>query len=93
MELPEKELKTDTVYIIDAITSFHRAPARHVRLIREFLPKKFPRIVEHPEVAIQEGNLQQEDFDVQVELRLEQDYRQKKDSDISKYISSISSFE
>ncbi len=93
MELPEKELKTDTVYIIDAITSFHRSPARHVRLIRKFLPKKFLRIIEHPEVAIQESNLQEEDFDIQVELRLGKEIQDEKNSDFKKYISSISSFE
>ncbi len=93
MELSEKELDSDTVYIIDAISSFHRAPARHVRLMRDFVTYNYPRIIEHPEIAIQETTLQPEDFNIMIELRRQKEDEDPKDSNLDQYISNFTSFE
>ena len=66
--ISEDSINTDTVFIIDSITTFRRAPAEHVRFIKKFINNPIPRVVEHPAVFIEATDFNEGDFDLFVEL-------------------------
>ncbi len=89
--VPENILNSKTVFIIDAITTFRRASADHVRFIREFLNKPLLKIIEHPEFLIRETTISYKDFDLLVELT--EDINEDSDEKLDNYMYSINSFE
>ena len=91
-KLPSEQIDINTVYIIDAITTFHRATAEHVRFVKNFLADlSAPVIIEHPEIFIEETKYKADIFDVSVELSSEDTTSDKKD--LKKYIKSFNSFD
>ncbi|MGM0420068.1 MAG: DUF3388 domain-containing protein [Bacillota bacterium] len=90
--VPPEQINSDTVFIIDAITTFRRASAEHVRFIRKFLPEPVIKIVEHPEILVRESDITYKDFDLIVELA-EDLTKQDENNDLSEYIDSIRSFQ
>ncbi len=90
--LSSKQINEDTVYIIDAITTFHRATAEHVRFIKKFITEAdAPIIIEHPDVFARETRYSLDFFNVMVELSSEDSGDTNKD--IDKYFSSFNSFD
>lgn len=73
--LEEDYLAENPVLIVDAITTFYRAFPEHIRFVKQILQKKVPRVVEHPQILIQETDLELKDFDLIIEL-----YSQKEDN-------------
>ena len=91
-KLSSEKIDIQTVYIIDAITTFHRSTAEHVRFIKNFLAEvSAPIIIEHPQIFIEETQYEIEIFDVLVELSSEN--YSSKENDLKKYIQSFNSFD
>ena len=89
-KIADEMLNKDTVFIIDAITTFHRSTAKHVRFIRnKILPASVPKIIEHPDVLVQETEYTLEDFDMVVEI-IDEDAPNK---NLDDYVQSFTSFD
>lgn len=88
--IADDSLNSETVFIIDAITTFHRSTAKHVQFIRnKIIPLKLPKIIEHPEVFIKETKVKREEFDMIVEI---EDGRESK-KPFDDYLRSFNSFD
>jgi len=68
-ELIEGEYNPNHIYIIDGAVSTRRANERHWRLIRELMGLPAIKVVEHPDIFIQNTEYTIEDFDYIIELR------------------------
>ncbi|MBA4603739.1 DUF3388 domain-containing protein [Thermoactinomyces mirandus] len=68
-QLAQDELTEENVYIIDGIVSTLRATERHDMLVREILCMNAPKVIEHPDVFVQETEYTLDDFDYIIELR------------------------
>lgn len=89
-KISKELLDFNSVFIIDAITTFHRSNAEHIAFVNDILKLSIPRIIEHPEVLIQESEYLWDDFDLILELR-----DNNEDAGISRnnYIHSYNSFD
>ena len=68
-KIADEMLNDETIFIIDAITTFHRSTADHVKFIRrKILPANVPKIIEHPDILVQETDFSIDDFDMIVEI-------------------------
>lgn len=65
--LLEDELK-DGVFLIDGITSTSRGNAGHWELLKNVMELPTPKIIEHPDVFLRDGQLKL-DFDFIIEIR------------------------
>lgn len=66
------EYDADHVYIIDgAVTARERDP-KHQQLVREVMALPSIKVVEHPDLFVESGDYQMEDFDYIIELRAEE---------------------
>lgn len=72
-QLIEDEYHADNLYIIDGIVSTRRANERHWQLVREIMRMPSVKVVEHPDVFIQNTEYTLEDFDYIIELRNDQE--------------------
>ncbi|MFD1018252.1 DUF3388 domain-containing protein [Thalassobacillus hwangdonensis] len=68
-QLIEDEYSEDTLYIIDGIVSTRRASEKHWQLVREIMRLPATKVVEHPDIFVQESEYKLEDFDYIIELR------------------------
>lgn len=68
-QLIEDEYSDDNIYILDGIVSTKRANERHWQLIREIMRLPAVKVVEHPDVFVQNTEYTMEDFDYIIELR------------------------
>ena len=68
-QLIEDEYNKDNIFIIDGIVSTRRANERHWQLIREIMRLPSVKVVEHPDIFIQNTEYTIEDFDYIIELR------------------------
>ncbi|WP_147532207.1 YmfK family protein [Bacillus marasmi] len=68
-QLIEDEYSENNVYIIDGIVSTRRANERHWQLIREIMRMPTVKVIEHPDVFIQNTEYTMDDFDYIIELR------------------------
>ncbi len=85
-------LNSETVFIIDAITTFFRSSAEHVRFIRRFLSEtEAPIIIEHPQIFVQETEYDFDCFDMVINLSSREDNGDNGDS--SKYFQTFNSFD
>lgn len=87
--IDERVLNSNTVFIIDAVTTFHRAQSEHVNFIKNIAKRSIPRIIEHPGIFLQETDFKGEDFDLILELLDETRDKQ----DIDQYLHSYNSFD
>lgn len=67
--LMEDELGKECVYIIDGIVSGVRGTREHKNLVLSLLKQPVPKIIEHPDIFLQEFDLGQDIFDYTIELR------------------------
>ncbi|WP_071459511.1 DUF3388 domain-containing protein [Bacillus massilinigeriensis] len=70
-QLIEDEYHVDNLYIIDGIVSTRRANERHWQLVREIMRMPSVKVVEHPDVFVQNTEYTLDDFDYIIELRNE----------------------
>lgn len=67
----------DTVLIIDALTSMYRASSAHKKLLLEVLSSNQPKIIEHPQVLINELGWKTPDFTTLIHLKGEEEGHNK----------------
>lgn len=68
-QLIEDEYSPNNIYIIDGIVSTRRANERHWELLREVMRLSSIKVVEHPDMFVQQTEYKLEDFDYIIELR------------------------
>jgi len=68
-QLIEDEYNKDNLFIIDGIVSTRRANERHWQLIREIMRLPSIKVVEHPDIFIQNTEYTIDHFDYIIELR------------------------
>lgn len=72
-QLIEDEYNENNLFIIDGIVSTRRANERHWSLIREIMRLPATKVVEHPDMFVQQSEYTLDDFDYIIELRSEED--------------------
>src|SRR3954462_586628 len=78
-QLIEDEYNKDNLFIIDGIVSTRRANDRHWQLIREIMRLPSVKVVEHPDIFIQNTEYSLDHFDYIIELRHDPDEEIKYD--------------
>ncbi|MEW4307260.1 DUF3388 domain-containing protein [Rossellomorea marisflavi] len=68
-KLIEDEYSDDNLFIIDGIVSTRRANEQHWQLVREIMRLPAVKVIEHPDVFVQNSEYTLEDFDYIIELR------------------------
>jgi hypothetical protein len=71
-QLIDDEYHTDNLFILDGIVSTRRANERHWQLVREIMRMPSVKVVEHPDIFVQNTEYTMNDFDYIIELRHEQ---------------------
>nr|WP_295971606.1 DUF3388 domain-containing protein [uncultured Bacillus sp.] len=71
--LIEDEYSEKNVFILDGIVSTRRANERHWQLIREIMRLPSVKVVEHPDIFVQNTEYTIDDFDYIIELRNDHD--------------------
>lgn len=72
-QLIEDEYNANNLFILDGIVSTRRANERHWQLVREIMRLPAVKVIEHPDVFVQNTEYTLEDFDYIIELRNEHD--------------------
>lgn len=70
-QLIKDEYSPNNVFIIDGIVSARRANERHWQLVREILRLPAVKVIEHPDIFVQNTEYTMDDFDYIIELRNE----------------------
>lgn len=70
-QLIKDEYSPNNVFIIDGIVSTRRANERHWQLVREILRLPAVKVIEHPDIFVQNTDYTMDDFDYIIELRTE----------------------
>jgi CRISPR/Cas system-associated protein endoribonuclease Cas2 len=68
-QLIEDEYNADNLFIIDGIVSTRRANEKHWQLVREIMRLPAVKVVEHPDIFVQNTEYTLDDFDYIIELR------------------------
>lgn len=68
-QLIEDEYNDNNLFILDGIVSTRRANERHWQLVREIMRMSAVKVIEHPDVFVQNTEYTLEDFDYIIELR------------------------
>ncbi|MDV2580665.1 YmfK family protein [Alkalibacillus haloalkaliphilus] len=68
-QLIKDEYGADNLFIIDGVVSIKRATEKHWQLIREVMSIPAVKVVEHPDVFVQNSEYSLDDFDYFIELR------------------------
>ncbi|MEH7344814.1 DUF3388 domain-containing protein [Bacillus sp. JJ1532] len=68
-QLIHDEYNEDNLFIIDGIVSSRRANERHWQLVREIMSMNAVKVVEHPDIFVENTEYSIEDFDYIIELR------------------------
>ena len=68
-QLIEDEYNVNNLFIFDGIVSTRRASEKHWQLVREIMRLDSIKVVEHPDVFIQNSEYTMNDFDYIIELR------------------------
>jgi hypothetical protein len=72
-QLIEDEYSENNIYIIDGIVSTKRANERHWQLVREIMQLPATKVVEHPDIFVNQSEYTLDDFDYIIELRNDYD--------------------
>ncbi|QTM99476.1 MULTISPECIES: YmfK family protein [Sediminibacillus] len=68
-KLIKDEYNLNNIYIIDGIVSTQRASEKHWELVREIMRLPAVKVVEHPDIFVQQTEYSLNDFDYIIELR------------------------
>ncbi|MBM7586903.1 hypothetical protein JOC86_003455 [Bacillus pakistanensis] len=68
-QLIDDEYSSDNIFIIDGIVSTRRANERHWQLVREIMRLSAVKVIEHPDIFVQNSEYSLDDFDYIIELR------------------------
>lgn len=72
-QLIHDEYNKDNVFIIDGIVSARNGNEQHLQLVREIIHIPAVKVIEHPDIFVQNTGYSMEDFDYIIELRHEPD--------------------
>jgi hypothetical protein len=72
-QLIEDEYNANNLFILDGIVSTKRANERHRQLVREIMRLPAVKVVEHPDIFVQNTEYTLDDFDYIIELRNDPD--------------------
>ncbi|MCP3031261.1 DUF3388 domain-containing protein [Halobacillus sp. A1] len=72
-QLIDEEYNEDNLYIIDGVVSAKRASEQHWQLVREIMRLPATKVIEHPDIFVQETEYKMSDFDYIIELRNNED--------------------
>ncbi|WP_374702782.1 MULTISPECIES: DUF3388 domain-containing protein [Bacillaceae] len=72
-QLIADEYSVDNVFIIDGIVSTRRGSEKHLQLVREIMRLSATKVVEHPDMFVQNTEYTLDDFDYIIELRNDPD--------------------
>jgi len=72
-QLIADEYSEDNVFIIDGIVSTRRGSEKHFQLVREIMRLSATKVVEHPDIFVQNTEYTIDDFDYIIEIRNEPD--------------------
>ncbi|HEX6923743.1 MAG TPA: DUF3388 domain-containing protein [Bacillales bacterium] len=72
-QLAAEEFSGDHIFIIDGIVSTKRASERHWELLREVMCIPAIKVIEHPDIFVQQSEYALDDFDYFIELRNHRD--------------------
>ncbi len=67
------EFSDNNIFILDGIVTKQSTDERHLQLVREMMRLPSIKVVEHPDMFIQQSDYTIEDFDYIIELRHDQD--------------------
>jgi hypothetical protein len=70
-QLIEDEYNENNLFILDGIVSTRRANERHWQLVREIMRLPSVKVIEHPDIFVQNSEYTLDDFDYIIELRNE----------------------
>ncbi|WP_410510889.1 DUF3388 domain-containing protein [Paenibacillus sp. BR2-3] len=68
-QLAEDEMNTHNVFIIDGIVSTIRSNEKHYNLLQTIMAMPSTKVIEHPDIFVQESGYSYDDFDIIIELR------------------------
>ncbi len=68
-QLSEDELNPNNVFIIDGIVSTIRSSERHYNLLQDIMTMPSTKVIEHPDIFVQESEYDFNNFDIIIELR------------------------
>ncbi|WP_438350203.1 DUF3388 domain-containing protein [Paenibacillus sp. FA6] len=68
-QLSEDEMNANNVFIIDGIVSTMRSSEKHYKLLQDIMDMPCTKVIEHPDVFVQETNGSFDVFDIIIELR------------------------
>jgi hypothetical protein len=68
-QLIEDEYNDNNLFILDGIVSTRRGNERHLQLVREIMRLSSVKIIEHPDIFVQNTEYTLDDFDYIIELR------------------------
>ena len=72
-QLIQDEYNENNLFILDGIVSTKRASERHWQLVREIMRLPAVKVVEHPDIFVQNSEYTLDDFDYIIELRNDAD--------------------
>ncbi len=68
-QLSEEESSPNNIFIIDGIVSTIRSNDKHYVLLQEIMAMPTTKVIEHPDIFVQESEYTYDDFDYIIELR------------------------
>ncbi|GAK38440.1 putative amino acid-binding protein [Paenibacillus sp. TCA20] len=68
-QMSEDEMNPNNVFIIDGIVSTIRSNEKHYNLLQEIMNMPSTKVIEHPDIFVQESEYDYNDFDIIIELR------------------------
>lgn len=68
-QLISDEYNANNIFILDGIVSTQRANEKHWQLVREIMRIPAVKVIEHPDIFVQNSEYSLEDFDYIIELR------------------------
>jgi len=68
-QLINDEYNANNIFILDGIVSTQRANEKHWQLVREIMRIPAVKVIEHPDIFVQNSEYSLEDFDYIIELR------------------------
>jgi hypothetical protein len=68
-QLIADEYSPENVFILDGIVSTRRGSERHLQLVSEIMRLPATKVVEHPDIFVQNTEYTMDDFDYIIELR------------------------
>ncbi|MEK5058793.1 DUF3388 domain-containing protein [Paenibacillus urinalis] len=68
-QMSEDEMNPNNVFIIDGIVSTIRSNEKHYNLLQEIMNMPSTKVIEHPDIFVQESEYDYNNFDIIIELR------------------------